>query len=142
MTIREIYEHHCANYLAWTSAETKFEWAASEIFDLTTYDGELDELFVKKILEVLHAILERTTFEYIKDRDNYITYILVCQMLEQFHWIEWGTSIRGAWFETYHYNQKTRPILKDNLEIYGVEEIPCTAENLKALIEFLESEDE
>jgi hypothetical protein len=142
MTIQEIYAAHYKDYCYFLGRDdyqpTKYHWAASEIFDLTTYDDELDELFVKKIIEVLKVIVKRRNFEYIKDENNYITYILVCQLLEKFNWIEWGTSIRGAWIETYHPNCKTHPVLQDNFDEYGVEEIPCSKENLIALIEFME----
>lgn len=150
MTVTEIYEHRYAEYCINTCGDTKYEWAAREVFDLTTYDGSLDELFVKKIIEVLKVIFNRTSFEYIKDETNYITYILVCQLLEKFHWIEWGTSIRGAWFETYHPNVKSHLILEEYVitsfasgerKEYIYPEVRCTEENLKALIEFIEKED-
>ena len=140
MTIPEIYEAHYIDYCSFTGDDTKYEWAACEVFNLTTYDSALDELFVKKIIEVLKVIFERTTFEYILDEKNYVTYILVCQLLEQFHWIDWGISIRGAWFDTYHPNCKSKAILEYNLERYGLKEVPCTEDNLKALIAFIESD--
>lgn len=142
--VREIYEDHYASYCISTCGDSKYEWAASEVFDLTTYDGELDELFVKKIIEVIKVIFTRTSFEYIKDQNNYITYILVCQLLEKFNWIEWGTSIRGAWFESYHPNQKTHPILDFEYEQdrYGCKEIPFSDDNLIILIRFLEEAEE
>ena len=116
----------------------KYDWAASQVFDLTTYDSALDEMFVKKIIEVCKAILERRNFEYIQDETCYVTYILVCQLLEQLHWIEWGTSIRGAWFEESHFGYvQSQPILK---YLYSdVDDgIPFTMDNLKAFIEFME----
>jgi hypothetical protein len=57
--------------------DNKYEWAASHIFNLATYDSDLDELFVKKILEVCRVILERKNYDYIKDDTNYITLISV-----------------------------------------------------------------
>lgn len=140
MTITQIYEAHYADHCISTCGDTKYEWAASEVFDLTTYDGDLDKLFVKKIIEVLNVIFDRTTYDYIKDETNYITYILVCQLLEKFNWINWGTSIRGAWFDEY-YSRKGHPILDTNLEQYGCEEIPCTEAHLRALIHFIEEEE-
>lgn len=149
MMISDIYELHYHDYCENTCCETKYEWAANEIFDLTTYDGELDELFAKKIIEVLKVIFDGTNFEYIKDRTNYINYILICQLLNEFNWIEWGTSIRGSWIETWHPNCKVRPILEEHITTSyadGVEkehifpEVRCTKENLKALIEFMEDE--
>jgi hypothetical protein len=121
---------------------TKYTWAASQVFGLTSYDRSLDELFVKKIIDVCKAILEGRTFEYIRDGSQYVTYILVCQLLERLNWIEWGTSIRGAWFEEshekYHPSQPTsQPILKYLYSNYEMS-VPFTVDNLKALIEFME----
>jgi hypothetical protein len=131
--------------------DTKYEWAASDIFNLTTYDGGLDEIFVKEILEVCRVILDKTNFEYILDRNNYIKYIRVCQILDNFHWIDWGTSIRGAWIDDY---SLPRVECKDILEEYEwwtydspgestrhvIGKVPFTKDNLRALIEFLEDD--
>lgn len=128
---------------------SKYEWAAGNVFDLTTYDGGLDELFVKTIVEVLKVIRDRHTFEYILDEQNYIKYILVCQLLNGFHWIEWGTSIRGAWFDDYHPNCRVRPILeemewsewdpeKKEFVEHKINGVAFNEENIKDLIEFLE----
>lgn len=128
----------------------KYHWAASRIFDLTTYDRGLDEIFVKDILEVCKVILEKRNYEYIEDEKNYLKYILVCQVLNKFNWLNWGTSIRGAWFEVDVYRDwvskeatiRSRDIL-DELEWfsdkeYKIEKVPFTVDNLKALIKFME----
>lgn len=142
MTTLDIYEREYVDYSLRTMGESKYSWAASYIFDLTTYDAALDELFVKKIIDVCKSILNRTMFEYVHDENKYIEYILVCQILEKFNWINWGTSIRGAWFDYAGYPHiKPRPILELDTAIYDVKEIPFTEENLKMLIEFIESED-
>lgn len=133
---------------------TKYEWAAEKIFDLTTYDSELDELFVKDILEVCKVILDRTNFEYILNRENYIKHILVCQILNKFHWIQWGTSIRGAWFEQVELYENIPDVkFRDIMDEYSwweydslsetyvehtIDKVPFTKENLQALIEFME----
>lgn len=154
--VKEIYKRHydedCTHF---NDHRSKYEWAAGNVFDLTTYDGWLDELFVKHILEVCKVILDRTNFEYIKDEHNYVRYILVCQLLNDFRWIEWGTSIRGAWFQEEYFKPwgsdtviKSRPILNeyewsefnsDNglYEDHVIEEVPFTEENIAALIEFI-----
>lgn len=93
--LEEIYKHHKKTYN--NSKMSKLEFVAHETFGLATYDVELDELFAKKIIEVIKVIIERKNFEYIEDKQNYINYILVCQLLDKAGWIEWGTSIRGAW---------------------------------------------
>lgn len=110
----------------------KYEWAASHVFEICTDDGELDEIFVKKIIEVCRAILESRTFEYIEDKDNYIAYIIVCQLLYEKGWIEWGTSIRGAWFVRNGIESNAKPILSMNLHV------PYSIDNLELLFKFLE----
>lgn len=136
MDIKEIYKAHCNDFCSFTGFDTKYEWAASEVFDIHTYDGSLDELIVKKIIEVCKVIFDKRTYEYIEDKNNYISYILVCNLLDKFNWITWGTSIRGAWF--YACEDSDR-ILDCNLEWYGLKEIKFTEENLRALIEFMEA---
>lgn len=150
-TVKDLYKAHYDFYCECFSHDdrSKYEWAASGVFDLTTYDSSLDELFVKDILEVCKVIRDNKNFEYIKNEQNYIKYILVCQLLDKFHWIEWGTSIRGAWFDGYHPNLTTRPIIEQNgwskyndetgeWEEHILDEVRFTEENLKAFIEFME----
>jgi len=78
--------------------EKKCIFLSSAIIGITTYDDELSKEFGEMILETLIQIKNRTTFEYIKDKENYREYILSCNYIQD--WIEWGTSIRGAWFNT------------------------------------------
>jgi hypothetical protein len=120
--------------------DNKYEWAASEIFGLATYDGNLDELFVKKIVEVCQAILDRKTYEYIEASDeNYIAYIITCQLLRHKDWIDWGTSIRGAFFNK---GNKAELILYywkcGDKEFY----VPFNEENIRTLIEFMGIEED
>lgn len=150
MTVKEIYKAHYEQQKSWCDPEmSKYEWAANHVFDLTTYDGDLDELFVKCIIDVLKVIRDRYNFEYIKDEDNYIGFILVCQLLDKFHWIEWGSSIRGAWFDSYHPNCRVHPILEElswssydpDIKSYTEHKINgviFTESNIADLIEFLE----
>lgn len=137
---------------------SKYTWAAHNIFNLTTYDDWLDEVFVKDIIEVCKVILEDRNYEYIKNEQHYIKYILVCQMFENFRWIEWGTSIRGAWFQEEYFKPfgsdeviKSRDILeelewgewnavKKKHEKHVIDTVPFTVENIKALVEFMTEE--
>lgn len=130
---RDIYEEQLDWY---EDKKTKYEWAATDIFELFTYDGDLDERFVKDILEVCTVILEKRNYEYIEESEsNYVKYILVCQLLNRFGWINWGTSIRGAWMEESRFS-----VPKDIFDGYGRidMDIPFTVDNLKALIKFME----
>lgn len=79
---------------------THLEYMASAIFDFTTYDSETDELFAQKAVEVCRAISARETFEYIKDQENYRWFLIMVNMPFFVGRLEWGTSIRGAWWDT------------------------------------------
>ena len=132
MTAKEIYEKEFAYYVECLEDRDIYEWAADRIFDLTTYDGSLDKLFVRTILGICGVILNRQTYAFIKDDNMYVVYIVVCQLLKKKSWINWGTSIRGAWFEN---GRDAKPIY----ESYdGSVSVPFTEKNLIALIEFIE----
>lgn len=79
------------------SPKNKLQYLGQYIFDFTTYDSEMDEYFAKKMIEVLKAIEERTTFEYIKK--DYINYLTMANMPFLYDNLDWGGSIRGAWFD-------------------------------------------
>lgn len=82
---------------------SKLAFLGNVIFDFTTYDGEMDELFAEKMIEVIDSILNGKTFDYIKDRSNYINYLTMVNMPFLKEKIDWGTSVRGAWFDEYGY---------------------------------------
>jgi len=84
----ELSEHAC----------TKLEYLGNVIFDFTTYSSDIDIIFAQKMVPVLKCILNRKTFEYIKDNDHHINYISMCNSPFLIDKLEWGTSIRGAWF--------------------------------------------
>lgn len=119
-----------------------WEFLSCDVFDLTTYDEDMDELFVKAIIEVLRVIINKETFEYIRDENNYIKYLIVCNLLYNFEWIEWGTSIRGAWIEC---EENSKIICSHFQSTFGGTQkidikIPATKENIIALVEWAESE--
>ena len=136
----DVFEREYDFYRDCGTFETKYEWASSHIFNLATYDSSLDEMFVKLILEVCDVILENKNYEYIEDETNYFTFIAVCQRLDSLGWIDWGTSIRGAWmYEYMPYAQDKSPMLnchqyEDSSSIY-----PCK-ESIRALIDFVKGE--
>lgn len=124
--------------------DNKYEWAASEVFGLATYDGALDKLFVERICDVCKYIAAGKTYEFIDMSDeNYTTYILVCQLLYKKNWIEWGSSIRGAFF---YCSCSPNPIV--NYVCFGPGDkdmsikVPFSTENIIALVEFLEEKEE
>ena len=91
---REISKFYEVPMIAW-----KYQWLVEEVFNLDTYDYGLSEKYAKAILEVMKVIRDRKNFEYIVDEEKYSQFILVCNLLKQYNYIDWGTSIRGAWFD-------------------------------------------
>lgn len=151
MAALEIYKAQYEEESTWFEYPmSKCQWVAHRVFDLVTYDDDLDERFTRDILEVCKAIINQETYEYIRDGSNYVKYIAVCQLLINFHWLNWGTSIRGAWFEIEYSNtwSETKPknTSKDILEElewwdvkhHIIEKVPFSVENLRDLIEFVE----
>ena len=84
--------------MKWCGYESKYEWVCECVFNLSPYDSGIAKKWGKRIIDVCKAILEGRTFEYIEQEGNYEPYLLVCQLLDKNDLIEWGTSIRGAWF--------------------------------------------
>jgi hypothetical protein len=77
---------------------SRLQWLADQIFDFTTYESEAAELFARKAVEVSEAITNGTTFEYIEDDDRRMWYLLMCNMPFFANRLDWGSSIRGAWW--------------------------------------------
>lgn len=96
---KEVYERYPEQIP--TKEEFKYTFLSDYVFDVITYDESLSYQFGKKIFEVIKAIDDRKTFDYIRDEKNYVNYILVCNLLDKFELIEWGTSIRGTWWSAY-----------------------------------------
>ena len=100
MAYKELLEHShkVAAETFECAPQSRLEYLGDHIFDFTTYDGEMTVLFARKAVEVCEAINSRLTFDYIKDADNYRWYLLMCNMHFFEDKLEWGTSIRGAWW--------------------------------------------
>lgn len=79
--------------------ETRLGYVGEYIFDFTTYDDTMTEEFARKALDVCRAISDGTTGDYIQDPDNYRWYLLMCNMPFFAGRLNWGTSIRGAWWD-------------------------------------------
>lgn len=102
MDYLELLEHSFEMEMADTGYEcpqkTRLAYLSEHIFSFTTYDSEKDELFGRKAIEICEAINEGRTFDFIKDTDNYTWFLVMCNMPFFADRLEWGTSIRGAWW--------------------------------------------
>lgn len=77
---------------------SRLDYLGEYIFDFTTYDSDMSVLFVTKAVEVCTAINSQSTYDYIKDKNNYTWYLLMCNMPFFSSRLDWGLSIRGAWW--------------------------------------------
>ena len=77
---------------------TRLQFLSEHIFDFITYDDEMSELFATRALQVCEAINNKKTFEYIAESDQHCWYLLMVNMPFFNDKLEWGTSIRGAWW--------------------------------------------
>ena len=87
------------DYNCRTEVLTKQAYLSDYIFDITTYSDELSDFYGEKCIEICKAMRESETFEYINDEENYKWFIILLNIPFFADRINWGTSIRGAWFE-------------------------------------------
>ncbi len=80
-------------------AESRLVYLSDHIFDFTTYDSEMSEIFAAKAVEVCGAINDAKIFDYIANAENYKWFLLMCNMPFFAQRLNWGTSIRGAWWD-------------------------------------------
>lgn len=90
--------HSYENQFFECPAESRLEFLADHVFDFTTYDSEAGAFFGRKAVEVCAALSDRQTFEYIKNPDNYLWHLALCNTPFFADRINWGGSIRGAWW--------------------------------------------
>lgn len=87
-------------YAEITKAEpmTRLAYLSDYIFQLVTYEAA--DLLANDALEVCEAINEGKTYQYImQDAQKSYMYILLVNMPFFIEKIEWGISIRGAWWQ-------------------------------------------
>lgn len=113
--ISEFLDAEYENALLCDPGIGKLRFLTEWVFNLSPYDDELAEKWGWEILDTLEAVLSRSYScgEY---------RIAVLNLLDMFGWIEWGTSIRTAFFAE---NPNARPILPL---------VPFSVENIKELV--------
>lgn len=90
----ELEEEFCAS-----SSESRLEYLGVRVFGFVTGDAKESELFARKAVEVCAAINAEKTSTYIATPDNYLWFLIMCNMPFFAKRIEWGASIRCAWWK-------------------------------------------
>jgi len=76
---------------------SQLEFIGENIFGLTTYESEIMEDLTVKCLKTCKAITNRKTFDFVAENEmDYITAINFSFFENK---LDWGTSIRGAWWD-------------------------------------------
>ncbi len=76
-----------------------YEYLSDHVFGFTTCDGEAANRMGEVALSVCLAITDGTTFDYIENKVNYANYLNCVNLVFFMGKLEWGTSIRGAWWD-------------------------------------------
>lgn len=71
----------------------------NELFSFAVYEADIEKQMVKDMIEVLRAILNGETYEYIKSPSRYKKYIRMVNTPFLHDKLDWGTSVRGAWLD-------------------------------------------
>ena len=88
-----------------SSIASRLHYLSDYIFNFTTYDSEMGEFFAAVALEVANAITNETTAAYIdRGHENHQWYLAMVNMPFFSKRLEWGCSIRGAWWD--HFDEE------------------------------------
>lgn len=79
-----------------------YEIVAS-MFGLTTYDSDMDETLVKMMMPTLISIGAGTNGAQMHDAQKYLNFCITVNMPFLQNRLDWGTSVRGAW---YHFSDR------------------------------------
>ena len=79
----------------------KFEFLAAAVFNFITYENVVAIMMANKALEVCKAITEKKTFEYINTEEGNLWYLVMVNTSFFEDKLNWGGSIRGAWWDLY-----------------------------------------
>jgi hypothetical protein len=93
---RDLYEGQDGD-----SSTSAHYFLAENVFDFTLYDTAKDVQWCMEALSVIRAILTGTTFDMFRDPANEEMYLKMVNMPFMDGLLEWGGSIRGAWFDTH-----------------------------------------
>lgn len=138
MNYKELLDHsYKMNPILFEEQQSKLEYLSDYIFSFTTYDAGMSELFAQKAVEVCDAITNRSTFDYIADEHNYQWYLLMVNMPFFENKLNWGSSIRGAWWDVNSFKLESCGLWKGDDQLLELELDANTWEPfIRAVVDF------
>jgi len=113
----------------------KLEFLAEGIFGFTTYENVVSSTMAQKALEVCKAISDKKTFDYIASEEGNLWYLVMVNMPFFENRLNWGTSIRGAWWDLWGNKEFTI----ESCELFGGEQILELKLNDSEWVKFIEA---
>ena len=100
MDYLEMLEESYEEYKQWEheNFHTKLNFLADAIFGITTYENSIARSMAQEFLQVCEAISNNTTFDFISSGEGCNIYLRTINYPFFMDRIEWGSSIRGAWW--------------------------------------------
>lgn len=117
----------------YTKEQQRFIFLNNVFLGIITYDNDLDIEFGKTFIDVISHIHYKTTSSYISNDTDYKKYILSCHHLKKA--INWGSSIRSAWFDySSGFLDLQDPLIINDDEI--IKKVPISEEFIDWFIQF------
>ena len=107
-----------------SSIVSRLNYLSEYIFRFTTYDPEMGEFFAAVALEVAAAITNGETGDFVDCSAMHHKWYLVMVNMPFFsEWLEWGCSIRGAWWGYFdeEYTLETLGLYEDGEQLGPLE---------------------
>ncbi len=84
------------------NAISRKTWILESLFDFFAYDSAMSDNLCDSLIKTIEAITQRKTFEFINQSPaQYRDYLIWCNTVLG-GLIQWGSSIRGAWWDYGH----------------------------------------
>ena len=104
------------------SIVSRLHYLGDYIFKFTTYDSEMGEFFAAVALEVAAAITDNATAAFIDNSDMHHKWYLVMVNMPFFSGrLDWGCSVRNAWWDYSDYVLETIGLYEDGEQLDPLE---------------------
>ena len=99
--LEESYQEYKDGYFN-CKPPSKLNFIATQVFLIWVYDSAIEEKMGLEFLKVCDVITKRYNFQFLESEENYELYIRTVSYPFFEGKLEWGSSIRGAWWEYSH----------------------------------------